>query len=214
MSCTALQFPVQPLAYPAPPHRDPRKLPPEIEQLDESIADLELKITALRFQRAKLLDQRALISRLPPELLSRIFELGVHETADLLPTLSVPTPLPERALGVFGLVGEDMRSSIGRSASSTIALFSPSLVSVRPSHFVVVVVVVVHEMARRLPLRLTGDWRLMGECEVLRVASARIACSSSLALSSRFIFDRCMVMTSDSGLMSKGWFSTMAFRLL
>ena len=40
-------------------------------------------------RRVKLLDRRALISRLPPELLSRIFELGVDESFDLLPTLNL-----------------------------------------------------------------------------------------------------------------------------
>ncbi|EJF57801.1 hypothetical protein DICSQDRAFT_173550 [Dichomitus squalens LYAD-421 SS1] len=72
-----------------PRNVDLRKLPEEIEQLDQSIAELEAKIATLRLQRAKLLDQRALIRRLSPDLLSRIFELGVHESADLLPNLSL-----------------------------------------------------------------------------------------------------------------------------
>ena len=78
---------------------------------------------------------------------------------DRLPTLRVPTPLPKREVppGVLGArVGDDSRSSMGSSSSSMLVgcMFSPSLVSVRPSHLVVVVVVVVQEMARRLPLRV------------------------------------------------------------
>ena len=79
---------------------------------------------------------------------------------DRLPTLRVPTPLPVRPPpGVLGArVGDDMRSSKGSSSSSIDVgrMFSPSLVSVRPSHLVVVVVVVVQEIARRLPLRVTA----------------------------------------------------------
>ena len=71
------------------PFSDPREVPTDIVQLDQSIADLEDKLSALKLRRAKLLDQRALITRLPPELLSRIFELGVHESGDLLFTLSL-----------------------------------------------------------------------------------------------------------------------------
>ena len=49
-----------------PRYRDPRRLPEEVEQLDKSIAELEEKIATLKLQREQLLDERALIRRLPP----------------------------------------------------------------------------------------------------------------------------------------------------
>ncbi|RDX41478.1 hypothetical protein OH76DRAFT_1489460 [Lentinus brumalis] len=72
-----------------PRHLDPRQPPPELVVLDQSIQELEERLADLKAQRAKLLDERALIGRLPPELLSRIFELGVGESFDLLPTLNL-----------------------------------------------------------------------------------------------------------------------------
>ncbi|KAI0739136.1 hypothetical protein C8Q80DRAFT_1112894 [Daedaleopsis nitida] len=68
---------------------DPRQVPADIVELDQSIAELEAKLAALKFTRAKLLDERALISRLPPELLSRIFEFGIDDSVQLLPTLNL-----------------------------------------------------------------------------------------------------------------------------
>ncbi|KAI0720799.1 hypothetical protein C8T65DRAFT_274175 [Cerioporus squamosus] len=70
-------------------YRDPRQPPPELVQLDKDILELEERLANLKMQRAKLLDERALICRLPTELLSRIFELGVDESFDLLPTLNI-----------------------------------------------------------------------------------------------------------------------------
>lgn len=79
-----------------------------------------------------------------------------------LPMLRLPMPLPPLPLvGVFGLVGLARGSAIRKSSSpATMGRFSLSLFSfeVRPSHLVVVVVVVVQLIARRFPLRLIGDW--------------------------------------------------------
>lgn len=69
--------------------RDPREQPAELTELDQSIADLEQQLASLKLRRAKLLDERALIFRLPSELLSRVLEMGVDESFDLLPTLSL-----------------------------------------------------------------------------------------------------------------------------
>ncbi|KAI0367689.1 hypothetical protein BV20DRAFT_545538 [Pilatotrama ljubarskyi] len=75
---------------PSDPRRmDPRQLPPEIVELDKSIADLEAQLGELKLKRSRLLDERALISHLPPEIMSRIFELGVDESLELLPVLSL-----------------------------------------------------------------------------------------------------------------------------
>ena len=83
-----------------------------------------------------------------------------------LPTLRLPPPLPLR-LGVLGRVGLVWQSNAVGSMSRLALQMrfmvflcpatSASLVSadVRPSHLVVVVVVVVQLMARRLPLRWT-----------------------------------------------------------
>ncbi|KAI0716379.1 hypothetical protein C8Q76DRAFT_616820 [Earliella scabrosa] len=68
---------------------DPRQVPADIVDLDQSIAELEERLAALKLRRATLLDERALISRLPPELLSRVFEMGVDDALELLPTLSL-----------------------------------------------------------------------------------------------------------------------------
>ncbi|KAI0630973.1 hypothetical protein C8Q77DRAFT_1074872 [Trametes polyzona] len=73
---------------PEDPRRiDPRQLPPDILELDHTIEELEARLRDLRVERERLLAKRALVSRLPPEILSRIFELGVHESLELLETL-------------------------------------------------------------------------------------------------------------------------------
>ncbi|KAI0676578.1 hypothetical protein C8Q78DRAFT_959901 [Trametes maxima] len=77
---------------PSDPRRhDPRDAPHEIAELDKSIADLEARLVNLRLRRERLQGDRALISRLPPELLSRIFELGVQveDSLELLPTINL-----------------------------------------------------------------------------------------------------------------------------
>ncbi|KAI0332849.1 hypothetical protein GY45DRAFT_1245884 [Cubamyces sp. BRFM 1775] len=68
---------------------DPRPLPPDIVELDNSIAELEAQIAALKLKREQSLSQRALITRVPAEILCRIFELGVDGTIDLLPTINL-----------------------------------------------------------------------------------------------------------------------------
>lgn len=67
---------------------DPRQLPPDISELDKTISELEAQLSDLRLQRERLLDRRALIHRLPPELLCRIFELS-EESVELLPSLNL-----------------------------------------------------------------------------------------------------------------------------
>jgi hypothetical protein len=53
------------------------------------MASLTSKLTDLTVLRTKLLAARALINQIPPELLSRVFELAVHTAPSLLPTLSL-----------------------------------------------------------------------------------------------------------------------------
>ena len=62
---------------------------PEIIELDETVAALEAEIARLKIRRSKILANEALIRRLPPEILGRIFELGTHECAHLPQTLSL-----------------------------------------------------------------------------------------------------------------------------
>lgn len=124
---------------------------------------------------------------------------------DRLPTLSPPNPLPLfLPLGVFGLVGL-------ASGSSAAFRFSTSLFSalVRPSHCVVVVVVVVQEIARRFPeLRLIAD----GDCEALRLSMRNAWASEEESSGSIWWVERCMLTISVSGLMSNGWFSVITRR--
>ena len=54
-----------------------------------TVAALEVEITRLKFRRSKILANQALIRRLPPEILSRVFELGTHECNHLPQTLSL-----------------------------------------------------------------------------------------------------------------------------
>jgi len=68
---------------------DPRETPVEIVELDRTVVNLEAELTRLRLKRAQILADQSLVSRIPPELLSRVFELGVHEQLTLLPTLSL-----------------------------------------------------------------------------------------------------------------------------
>ncbi|KAI0764553.1 hypothetical protein BD413DRAFT_482285 [Trametes elegans] len=72
-----------------PRRLDPRPLPADIVHLNKSISELEEKIAELRLERDRLQGERALIARLPPEILSRIFELGVDYSLELLPTLNL-----------------------------------------------------------------------------------------------------------------------------
>ncbi|KAI0066895.1 hypothetical protein BV25DRAFT_1820008 [Artomyces pyxidatus] len=50
---------------------------------------LETQLETLRVKKTKLLASHALINRMPPEILSRIFELGVYEYNELLPNISL-----------------------------------------------------------------------------------------------------------------------------
>ncbi|THH16472.1 hypothetical protein EW146_g4173 [Bondarzewia mesenterica] len=68
---------------------DPRPLSLDVVSIDNNIIELESQLKALRLQRSQLLGKHALINRMPPELLSRVFELGVHEQTHLLPSLSL-----------------------------------------------------------------------------------------------------------------------------
>lgn len=61
----------------------------EIVDLDKTVSDLEAELARLKLKRSQILADKALISRIPPELLSRIFELGVHDHLSLLPILSL-----------------------------------------------------------------------------------------------------------------------------
>jgi hypothetical protein len=62
---------------------------PEVVDIDAQLADLESKIENLRFRRSQLLASNSLINCLPPEILSRIFEIGVHEHVSLLPVITL-----------------------------------------------------------------------------------------------------------------------------
>jgi len=53
------------------------------------VADLEAEIARLKHRRSKILANQSLIWRLPPEILSRTFELGTHESNHLPQTLSL-----------------------------------------------------------------------------------------------------------------------------
>lgn len=68
---------------------DPRGVPPEIIELDKTVATLEAEIARLKLTRIKILANQALIWRLPSEILGRIFELGTHECNHLPQTLSL-----------------------------------------------------------------------------------------------------------------------------
>ena len=68
---------------------DPRPSLPEVTEIEENIHSLQSQLEALQTRKLHLLARNALINRIPPELLSRIFELGVHESNDLLPVLSL-----------------------------------------------------------------------------------------------------------------------------
>jgi hypothetical protein len=68
---------------------DPRCTPSEVAELDAEMASLTSKLTDLTILRTKLLAARALINKVPPELLSRVFELAVHTSPSLLSTLSL-----------------------------------------------------------------------------------------------------------------------------
>ncbi|EPQ52023.1 hypothetical protein GLOTRDRAFT_47586 [Gloeophyllum trabeum ATCC 11539] len=68
---------------------DPRPTPPEVVSIDERVAELEAELASLRIRRKEILASQALIDRVPPEVLARVFELGVHHHHHLLYTLSL-----------------------------------------------------------------------------------------------------------------------------
>lgn len=57
--------------------------------IDKSVAELEAELSRLKLRKSQILASQALITRVPSEILSRIFELGVHESTLLLPVLSL-----------------------------------------------------------------------------------------------------------------------------
>lgn len=72
---------------------DPRPPLREVIEIEENIHSLRSQLEALQSRKLNLLAGNALVNRIPPELLSRIFELGVYESKDLLPTLSLVSHL-------------------------------------------------------------------------------------------------------------------------
>lgn len=76
--------------------RDPRKPTEEVVALDVKIAELEAQLSALRFEKVNMLGRAALINSLPPEVLARVFELGVHENPHLVPALHLVSSLWRR----------------------------------------------------------------------------------------------------------------------
>ena len=81
---------------------DPRPMHEEVVKIDERIKSLEEELENLRIRRDQVLSDRALINRIPSEILSRIFELAAHEDPQLASytslvsrnwrTLSLETP--------------------------------------------------------------------------------------------------------------------------
>ncbi|KAH9994708.1 hypothetical protein BJV77DRAFT_994321 [Russula vinacea] len=76
-----------------PPSVDPRPPIQEVIEIEENIHSLQSQLEALQTRKLNLLAHNALINRIPPELLSRIFELGVYESNDLLSILSLVSHL-------------------------------------------------------------------------------------------------------------------------
>lgn len=78
---------------PEPYTFDPRPPTEESIKLDARIAELEAQLAAVKLAKAQHLGERALVTRLPPEILARVFELGVHEDLHLLPSLHLVSRL-------------------------------------------------------------------------------------------------------------------------
>ncbi|KAF8504422.1 hypothetical protein F5888DRAFT_1655651 [Russula emetica] len=76
-----------------PPSIDPRPPLQEVIEIEENVHSLRSQLEALQTRKLNLLAGNALINRIPPELLSRVFELGVYESKDLLPVLSLVSQL-------------------------------------------------------------------------------------------------------------------------
>jgi len=104
-----------------PPYIDPRPPLPEVTELDENIHSLESQLEALQTRKLRLLANNALINRIPPELLSRIFELGVYESNELLPTLSLVSNLWRSIVlstpSIWSYIRLDNNMSYSRSTS-------------------------------------------------------------------------------------------------
>ncbi|GBE83762.1 hypothetical protein BKA93DRAFT_493351 [Sparassis latifolia] len=75
--------------FPDPRSIDPRITPPDVVEIDRCLAELEAELARLRMKKAHILASRALIYRLPAEIMSRIFEFGVHDVPELLTVLSL-----------------------------------------------------------------------------------------------------------------------------
>ena len=58
-------------------------------EIDKSVAELEAELSRLKLKKSQILASQALITRIPPEILSRIFELGVHDNTALIPSISL-----------------------------------------------------------------------------------------------------------------------------
>ncbi|KAI0322884.1 hypothetical protein OF83DRAFT_1048252 [Amylostereum chailletii] len=74
---------------PYPNYIDPRPPLPEVAEIDETMNALTAQLEALRLKKSELLASNSLIKRLPPEIMSRVFEIGVHECISFLPMLSL-----------------------------------------------------------------------------------------------------------------------------
>lgn len=68
---------------------DPRPVHKEVVEIEREIAELEQRLGALRMKRLQVLADHALVNKIPPEILSRVFELGNHEDQHLLQNLSL-----------------------------------------------------------------------------------------------------------------------------
>jgi hypothetical protein len=73
--------------------RDTRQPCAEALTLETRILELQKQLAAALHDKEMLLAKHALVSRLPPEILSRIFELGVHQDLHLLPRISLVSRL-------------------------------------------------------------------------------------------------------------------------
>ncbi|TFK46771.1 hypothetical protein OE88DRAFT_1666985 [Heliocybe sulcata] len=68
---------------------DPRPILAEIVEIDARVSELEAELASLRVRRKKILASHALIDRIPAEILSRVFELGVHDHMHLVHMISL-----------------------------------------------------------------------------------------------------------------------------
>jgi hypothetical protein len=74
-------------------YSDARDTPSEVLNLEARIIELQKQLETLYTQKESLVAQHALITRLPNEVLSRIFELGIHDNLRLLPRVHLVSRL-------------------------------------------------------------------------------------------------------------------------